>query len=296
MTAVSHSISPRSVSTPVTRAPAGRAPATGEPAAPAPPPPAPPPHRRRVAARAAARPAQPKPGHPAALDEAHAQRGGRLGRGEGGQPGVDRGVAFEQRSADEPAGVGRRPRRGELGRTEPLRRQAVMARHGQGVVELGHALGSLRDGQRAAFVVADVGAGARGQPRIEVAAVARQLGLNVAGARAGHQAGGVPARAAGHAAALHDDRVGVAELGEMQGDRRADDAGADHDHLGARRRRGGGARIERRCARRDQPQALVRTGHGLLRGQLPCERTVHRLRAARGRPSLHSKAAFTSSG
>ena len=47
------------------------------------------------------------------------------------------------------------------------------------------------------------------------------------------QPGGVPGRAAGELLALQQQHVGDAELGQVIGDRAADDAAADDDDVGA---------------------------------------------------------------
>ena len=140
------------------------------------------------------------------------------------------------------------------------RRQAVVVRQGERVAQLGEALGRAGDGERAVGVVADVDAGERREVAVEVAAVARELGLHVGAAGAGHEPRGVPARAAGDPAALEDDGVGPAQPGQVERDGGADDAAADDDRPRPRGRSLGGPRIERRRGRRHVAQPLLR-GH-----------------------------------
>ena len=86
---------------------------------------------------------------------------------------------------------------------------------------------------------------------VEVAGVEPQPGVGLAGgAEAGHQAGRVPRGARGEPVALEHEHVGDPEVGQVVGDRGADDAAPDDDDPGPlrqRRRRGrGGGRRRRR--------------------------------------------------
>ena len=69
------------------------------------------------------------------------------------------------------------------------------------------------------------------EPGVQVLGVHAQLGRGLRGrAERDHQPGGVPGRPGREAVALEQHRVGPAQLGQVVGDRRADDPAADHDH------------------------------------------------------------------
>ena len=68
---------------------------------------------------------------------------------------------------------------------------------------------------------------------VEVLRVLRELGLGLGVAQRRQQSGGVPGRPAGELLALEQHDVAPAELGEVIGDRAADDAAADDDDTGA---------------------------------------------------------------
>ena len=94
------------------------------------------------------------------------------------------------------------------------------------------------------------------EARVEVSGVQPQPGVGLAGgAEARHQARRVPRGARGEPVALEHEHVGDPEVGQVVGDRRADDPAPDDDHpspLRQRRRRGrgggrggGGRRVHR---------------------------------------------------
>ncbi len=198
-----------------------------------------------------------EPGDARALDHAHAEVVGRLGRREGGPAGVDRRVVLEEHPAGEVADGQQRRDGADLVGRQLARRQAVVMGHRQRVAQLGQALRRARDRERAVGVVTGVHAGERREPRVEVAAVGGELGLHVGAAGPRHEPRGVPAGAARHPAALEDDRVGPAQPGQVDGHGGADDAAADHDRPRSRGRRRGGLRVEARRRQRRVTQPLL---------------------------------------
>lgn len=117
-------------------------------------------------------------------------------------------------------------------------------------------LGALEGGDPAVFVQASLVGGCLDEPNrletggqaglgfepgVEIAAVEADRGRGVRRrAEAGHQAGRVPGGAGGESVAFEDDDVGPAEVGEVIGDRGADDPAPDDDDSGSfgqRRRR-----------------------------------------------------------
>ena len=75
----------------------------------------------------------------------------------------------------------------------------------------------------------------------QLGGVFRELGHPPRGAQLPDQAGGVPGGAAGELLALQQQDIGDAELGQVIGDRAADDAAADDHDVGAGGERGGHA-------------------------------------------------------
>src|SRR5262249_37058874 len=141
-------------------------------------------------------------------------------------------VLREVDGADEVGGVHERPQLlHALGRHR-LGRHAEGARHGGAAAQLVPALLVGGDGKAAVLLVAGGLAGLALQGLVEVDGGFVELGGGGGVGHGPHQAGGVPGGAAGELLALEQQHVLPAELGQVIGERAADDAAADDDDLG----------------------------------------------------------------
>ena len=99
-------------------------------------------------------------------------------------------------------------------------------------LDLGPALGVAGEPQAAIALPAGGEPGLGLEPVVERDRIAEQLGDVGVGAKLADEAGGMPGRAGGELAALEQQDLADAHLGEMIGGRAADDAAADDDDLG----------------------------------------------------------------
>ena len=217
----------------------------------------------------------PEPGDAHALDHAHAEVVGRLGRREGGPAGVDRRVVLEEHAAGEVVDGQQRRHGGDLVARQLARRQAVVVGHASARSEARSGAPACAPRERAVGVVA--GRRRRRAPRAprRSRGCSGELGLHVGAAGPRHEPRGVPAGAARDPAALEDDRVGPAQPGQVDGDGGADDAAADHD-----RPRSRGRSLRRPADRSSSPSASRRAAvparpwPALLRNQCLASRTT----------------------
>jgi hypothetical protein len=181
-----------------------------------------------------------------ALDDPDAELLGAAGQGHGEVDRVDPPIAGHIEAREQVVGLGQRELLGDLARADLVDLQALSA---------------LERGDPAVFVQsARVGggldepdrlepggqAGLGLQPGVEIAAVEpdRRRGVRRR-AETRHQPGRVPGRAGGEPVALQDDDVGPAQVGQVVGDRRADDSPADDDDAGPGGQVGGPGRFHR---------------------------------------------------
>ncbi|OPZ55105.1 MAG: hypothetical protein BWY91_01257 [bacterium ADurb.BinA028] len=176
-----------------------------------------------------------------AFNDADAELFGAAGEGHREVDRVDPPVAGDIEARGEVVGLGEREEVGNLARGD--------------LVDL-KPLGALEGGDPAVFVQASLVGGCLDEPNrletggqaglgfepgVEIAAVEADRGRGVRRrAEAGHQAGRVPGGAGGESVAFEDDDVGPAEVGQVIGDRGADDPAPDDDDSGSfgqRRRR-----------------------------------------------------------
>ena len=154
-----------------------------------------------------------------------------LGQRHGGVDRIGLAVAGDEAAAENPALVEQRIERLGLGGIDHPRLDIEDLAERDHPGDFGQSLGGARDLQRAVLLEAGVLSGLLLQRPVEDRAIAAQLGHRVGGAQLGDQPGGMPGGAAGEFAALENDDVGPAQLGEMIGDRTADDTAADDDDL-----------------------------------------------------------------
>ena len=161
--------------------------------------------------------------HPrAALPRPLGQRHGEVGR-------VGLAVAGQPDGADEVVGRHQRPALAGLLRREDLALQVERLGGRGGAAQLDHPVLGARDGDAAAALEPRAQPGLVLQPRVEVGRVLHEAGAALGRPQLADQAGRVPRRAARQLALLEEQDVGLAGLGQVVGDARADDAAADDD-------------------------------------------------------------------
>jgi len=172
----------------------------------------------------------PDGGHLGVLEDPGAAGARALGQGHGGVDRVGLAVVGQEDGADHVLDVQQRIEVARLGGRDHLHLEAGHARHGGTALQLLETLGGGGDAQAAVLLEAGGLAGLRLEAAVEPGRVDRQLDQVEGRAQLADQAGRVPGGAAGELLALQHHHLRPAELGQVIGDRAADDAAADDDH------------------------------------------------------------------
>jgi hypothetical protein len=164
------------------------------------------------------------------LEDLGAARPRTLGQRHGGVDRIGLAVVGHEHGADQVFDVQQRIKLARFRRRDHLHLEAGHSRHRGAALELLEAIRVGGDPQAAVLLEAGGLAGLGFQPAIEVGGVDRQLGQVKRRAQLSHQTGGMPGGAASELLAFQKDDVLPAQLGQVIGDRAADDAAADDDH------------------------------------------------------------------
>ena len=172
------------------------------------------------------------------LDDADTERLGAAGERHGEVDRVDPAVAGHVEAGEQVVGLGERELLGDLARGDLVDLKALGALEGGDpaiLVQAPRVGGGLDEADR---LETGGQAGLRLESGVEVAAVEADRGRGVRRrTEAGHQAGRVPGGAGREPVAFEDDDIGPPQMGQVIGDRRADDASADDDDPGSRGQR-----------------------------------------------------------
>ena len=187
------------------------------------------------------------------LDDPHPEVPGAAGQAHRDVDGVDPPVAWHVEAREQVVGARQREELGHLARADLVDLEAQVPLEGGHPAVLVEAVGIRRRLDQADPLEPGGHPGLGLQAGVEVTGVQPQPGAGLAGgAEARHQACCVPRRARGEPVALEQEHVADPEVGQVVGDRRADDAAPDDDHPDplwegpgggrGRGRRGGGRR------------------------------------------------------
>ena len=169
-----------------------------------------------------------------ALHDGGALLAGTLGQRHGHVDGVHPPVAGYVEAGQQVVGAGQREEVRHLLRGDLLHLHAHVAVERGDAAVLLEAIGCGGQLDEAHRLEPGGLAGLGLETAVQVACVATHRRAGLAGAAEGdHQPGGVPGGARGELVALHQHHVVPAEMGQVVGDRRADDTAADDHHSGA---------------------------------------------------------------
>jgi hypothetical protein len=167
-----------------------------------------------------------------ALEELRAMRARTLGERLGDVGGARLAVGRHEGGADEIVDLHQRPHRLHLRRRQEIHFEAEGMGGRRLAPELDPAIIGAREPKAAGLAPTGGKAGLLLELLIEADRVAKHLRDRGRGAELADEAGGMPGRAAGQAAAVDQDDIGLVIAGEMVGGRAADDAAADDDDPG----------------------------------------------------------------
>ena len=179
-----------------------------------------------------------EPGDPHPFPHRHPELAGALRQRLGDVGGVRRAVAGQPDRAGEVVGAQQRVPLPRLLGGEQLALEVVGGGGRGRAPQRRHPVVGAGDDEPAALPVAGAQAGLGLEPLVELGGVLHEAGAALAGPQQPDQPGGVPGGAARQGALLEQQHVGLAEVGQVVGRRRTDDAPADDDDPGPGGQRG----------------------------------------------------------
>ena len=178
-------------------------------------------HRRDAA------PVDHEPGHPHLLGHGRAAHPGTLGQRLGEVGRVDLPVTRQPQRTQQVVDLHHRPQLLRALRRDHLALHVVRRRVGRRPPELDHPVLGARHDHAADVAVAGGQPGLGLERRVELGGVLHQAGPALRGPQRPHEPGGVPRRTAGEVPLFEEQHIGLAQLGQVVGHRRADHTPAD---------------------------------------------------------------------
>ena len=167
--------------------------------------------------------------HLRVLEDAHPALAGALGQRLGDVGGIGLAVGGYPQAAGHAGEVEQRKLGARLGRRQHVGLDAPHLAHGRLPLQLLEALARQRQRQRAVLAKAGGQTRLRLQDRQQLGRILGDLGERARAAQLADEAGRMPGGARGQPLALEEHHIAPAELGQVIGDRAADDAPADDD-------------------------------------------------------------------